>query len=545
MDVIIPVAALTAGVVSHLGYFRIGEHHLYSSLYALASISAFVLSIVVHTFLFELSTRDAALRTFSIATSYFTGLYSSLIIYRLFFHPLREFPGPLGCKVSSAWFATYLTRLDAFNQLTKLHKEHGNFVRVGSNDLSIAHPKAVQAIYGLGSKCLKGDWYDLTYPTMSLQTARDDNLHSRWRRVWSGAFGERSLQDYEERMVQYRALLVKVIEDSAGSPIDMTKLFSYYNYDVMGELAFGHSFDMLGTNKENEAIKLYNTATVVLGLKLPMWFFRLLTGIPGATKAWWAFKDYCTAQLNNRMQRKADKRDIIGSLLNHFDVKGPMGFDRVLLEGDAQLIIVAGSETVAITSISIFRYLAQYPHHVGILRTEIDPLRRNEQGNFIYTDLSNLKHLNGVINEALRLFPPVPTILPRVTPPEGLDIDGTFIPGNTTVFCPQFVIGRGSESYASPDEFIPERWYSQPELIRDASGFAPFSAGSYNCVGRPLALLSIRAVVARIIADYDIRATPIENLLAYDEGVKEYFTLIPPELKLSFVKRQVPEPKSK
>ncbi|KAI0427617.1 cytochrome P450 [Xylaria sp. FL1042] len=542
MEAIISVIALTAGVASHLGFFRIGEHHLYSSLYALAAISAFSISIVVHYYFFELSTRVATLRTIAIATSYLGGLYSSLVTYRLFFHSLRGFPGPLGCKISSAWFATYMIlRQDAFKQLETLHREHGNFVRIGSNDLSIAHPKAVQAIFGLGSKCRKADWYDLTHPTMSLQTARDDDLHNRWRRVWSGAFGERSLQDYEERMVQYRGLLIKAIEDSAGNLIDMTKWFNYYSYDVMGELAFGRSFDMLGMNREHEAIKLYTSGTVLLGLKFPMWLFRLMIGIPGAAKAWWAFKDYCTAQLNNRMQRKEDRKDIIGNLMNHFDGKGPTGFDRVLLEGDAQLIIVAGSDTVATTLTTVFRYLAQYPHHVGILRAEIDPLRRTEKGDYNYTDLSNLKHLNGVINEALRLFPPVPTILPRLTPPEGLDIDGTFIPGNTTVFCPQFVINRGSESFDSPNEFIPERWYSQPELIRDACGFAPFSTGSYNCVGRPLALLNIREVTARIIADYDIRTTPIENLLAFDEGMEEYFTLIPPELNLSFVKRRLSE----
>lgn len=106
------------------------------------------------------------------------------------------------------------------------------------------------------------------------------------------------------------------------------------------------------------------------------------------------------------------------------------------------LITVRGSDTTATTLATVFRYLAQYPHHVGLLRAEIDPLPRTETGDYNYSDLSNLKHLNGVINETLRLFPPVPTSLPRLTPPEGLHIDGTFIPGNTTVICPQYVIGR-------------------------------------------------------------------------------------------------------
>ncbi|TGJ84039.1 hypothetical protein E0Z10_g4725 [Xylaria hypoxylon] len=541
MEAIISLAAFVAGITSHLAFFRIGEHHLYSTRYVLAAILAFAISTTVQSRFFQFSSHGAALGTLGIATSYFGGLYSSLIIFRLFFHPLNKFSGPLGCKISSAWFTTYLSRRDAFRQLLKLHQKHGNFLRIGSNDLSIAHPKAVQAIYGLGSQCRKADWYDLTYPMVSLQSTRDDELHSKWRRVWSTAFGDRNLRDYEQRMLRYRAILIKAIEDSAGQSMDMTKWFGYYSFDVMGELAFGRSFEMLETTKEHEAIKLLNAGTLALSLKLPMWFFRLLVSIPGATKDWWVFIRYCISQLDNRINAKGDTKDLMSCLLKPFNGQNPTGLDRTLLEGDSQLIIVAGSDTTSTTLTTVFRYLAQYPHHVGILRAEIDPLQRSELGEYAYIDLSKLKHLNGVINEALRLFPPVPTILPRLTPPDGLDIDGTFIPGNTTVFCPQFVVGRSSESYASPDEFIPERWYSQPELLRDASSFAPFSTGNYGCVGRPLALLNIRAVVARIVASYDIRSTPVESLIEFDNGMKENFTFIPPELKLSFVKRQMSE----
>lgn len=152
-------------------------------------------------------------------------------------------------------------------------------------------------------------------------------------------------------------------------------------------------------------------------------------------------------------------------LLRPLNGRTPTGLDRAMLEGDAQLVIVAGrwvsivckdldetntnsqnSDTVTTALTAVFRYLAQYPDHVRLLRAEIDGLPRNELGDYAYNDLTNLNHLNGVINEALRLFPPVPTALTRLTPPEGLDIGGTFIPGNTTVSCPQFVVGRSMHS---------------------------------------------------------------------------------------------------
>lgn len=296
------VAASVAGVTSHLAFFMVGEHHMHGPRYLLAAIVAFAISTVVQSRLFQFSSQVAALRTLALAAAYFSGLYSSLCIFRVFFHPLNKFPGPLGSRVSSAWFATHLTGRDAYRQLLKLHQKHGNVIRYGSNDLSIAHPGAVQIIYGLGSKCRKSDWYDLTQPMVSLHTTRDDASHSKRRRLWSAVFGDKHLRDYEERMVRYRALLVKAIEDSDGLPIDIAKWFSLYNFDVMGDLAFGHSFDMLKTNQEHHAIKLLNTGLTPLSFKLPVWLFRLLVAIPGATKDWWGFIGYCTSQLDKRIQ---------------------------------------------------------------------------------------------------------------------------------------------------------------------------------------------------------------------------------------------------
>lgn len=66
-----------------------------------------------------------------------------------------------------------------------------------------------------------------------------------------------------------------------------------------------------------------------------------------------------------------------------------------------------------------------------------------EKAEIPHVKLQYLEHLNAVINETLRLRAPVGTALQRLTPPEGLNIGTTYIPGNMTVWCPQYVIGRG------------------------------------------------------------------------------------------------------
>ncbi|KAM7199177.1 cytochrome P450 [Rhypophila sp. PSN 637] len=534
-----PVVAFTTGVVSHLAFFRIGEHHLQGMTYILTAFTVFTLSIITQNHFLGFDLLAAISDSTFLASLYFSGVYTSLLIFRVFFHPLRTFPGPLGSKISSAWFETYLSKQDSFRQLERLHQQHGDFLRIGSNDLSIAHPQAVQAIYGGNSKCRKAQWYDLTYPVVSLQSTRDKRLHSQRRRIWSGAFGDKNLRDYEHRMARYRALLLKAIEQSGGQPMDMAKWFNLYTFDVMGDLAYGSSFHMLETSKEHEAITLLNSGLTPLSYMLPMWCFRVVTAIPGMTRDWWRFIGYCNSRLDQRMQGKMDTPDIMSCLLRPLKNKTPSGLDRALLEGDSQLIVVAGSDTTSATLTSVFRWLVQHPHHIGLLRAEINHIQRTDLGDYQHVDLTDLKHLNGIINEALRLIPPVPSALQRLTPPEGLVIDGTFVPGNVTVYCPQYVLGRNPACFVYPNEFIPERWYSRPELIRDLSGFAPFSAGSYGCIGRPLALLNLRTTITRIVADYDVQTAPGERLENFDNGLTEHFTMAPPPLRLCFTKRTV------
>ena len=115
------------------------------------------------------------------------------------------------------------------------------------------------------------------------------------------------------------------------------------------------------------------------------------------------------------------------------------------------------SDTVSSTLIHIFYQLACNPEHIPKLREEI-ALHIDPSEEILDQKLQNAEHLNGVIFEALRLHPPVPTAIPRLTPPEGLQIGQTYIPGNVTVWCSQYAIGRSTFAYlalSSIDRFEP------------------------------------------------------------------------------------------
>ena len=86
----------------------------------------------------------------------------------------------------------------------------------------------------------------------------------------------------------------------------------------------------------------------------------------------------------------------------------------------------------------LFYRLTLEPQHAVKIREEIHSI------NSIYDpqSLKTLDHLNGAINEILRLHPSVPTGGYRESPPQGVEIAGHFIPGNTTIVAPRYTMGR-------------------------------------------------------------------------------------------------------
>lgn len=99
------------------------------------------------------------------------------------------------------------------------------------------------------------------------------------------------------------------------------------------------------------------------------------------------------------------------------------------------------SDTTAAALTYTFYRLAKDTFQQDKLRKELEPLREAD-GDFSFKSLQGADHLNGVINEALRLHPAVPSGVHRLTPREGITIGKTFIPGGTTVVAPSYTMGR-------------------------------------------------------------------------------------------------------
>jgi cytochrome P450 len=83
------------------------------------------------------------------------------------------------------------------------------------------------------------------------------------------------------------------------------------------------------------------------------------------------------------------------------------------------------------------------------------------------------------------------------------------IPDGTGITITPYVIHRDSRYFSPrPDEFWPERWFISSskegeEFVLDRAAYIPFSYGPGNCVGKSLALLELRYVIAMLVRRFD------------------------------------------
>jgi cytochrome P450 len=95
-----------------------------------------------------------------------------------------------------------------------------------------------------------------------------------------------------------------------------------------------------------------------------------------------------------------------------------------------------------------------------------------------YDKVKSITYIDNVVDETLRLKPALLTGLYRQTPPEGLQVDEQYIPGDTSVFVPMQVIHMDGRYWKQATEFVPERFGERrTEMETDGAPFLPFSLG--------------------------------------------------------------------
>uniref|UniRef100_A0A1B0ALV4 Cytochrome P450 n=1 Tax=Glossina palpalis gambiensis TaxID=67801 RepID=A0A1B0ALV4_9MUSC len=143
-------------------------------------------------------------------------------------------------------------------------------------------------------------------------------------------------------------------------------------------------------------------------------------------------------------------------------------------------------------------------------------LNKFENGPITTKDLQDLKYLECVIKEALRLYTPVPFI-GRVTDEE-TKIGNAIIPADTQIMISLYNISHDPQYFPNPEAFLPERFVAEAKNKIHPFAFVPFSAGSRNCIGQKYAMLEMKMIIGKVLRNYKLLplgpdAVPVMSLI--------------------------------
>ncbi|KAH7056899.1 putative cytochrome P450 [Macrophomina phaseolina] len=490
--------------------------------------------------LFNATKADAAATVAVSAVGFLLSLTASTLIYRVFFHRLRKFPGPLGAKMSK-FHSVYLSRnLQYHLEIEKLHKQYGDVVRTGPRELSVARISPLNDLI----TCRKSPFYSMSDRKMERQGlafTTDFEDHRKRRRAWDISLTLQQTAKYDAPMQSMISLFLDRLSapQQVGKPVDATEWISWLSYDIMGVVGYGKDFGNLRSAHEHAAVKGLREAMISFGvLRQVPWLGNFLAHFPGGEGPMGPFAKYCKdlvaekrRALSAQGQGLESPTDIVTWLIKAFEEKQPYAAHTVaaLTMTPAPWSSAERDDTSSATMVNILYYLCIHPHVMKTLQSELDAVFADGPASFTY--------------EAVDRVP-----LPRVTPPEGLHIPAgkneegdLYIPGDTVVLQPQWLIQRDERYFERAEDFVPERWVPgapEAKMVKERTAFFPFQVGMYHCVGKQLAIWEMKSVLARIALQFDVGFAPGEDGEAFIKGIKDTWTLTLPPLQLVFSKRK-------
>lgn len=465
------------------------------------------------------------------------------MIYNLYFHPLSAYPGPFWARSGYLWYTNTLVRGTIPFSIYELHVKYGDVVRVAPDELAYNDFRAWKDIYGIraGKSEIPKDpnFYENTAAGKLSIIAAPHERHGFIRRLLSHGFSEKSLRDQEPIIQHYVDYLIRRLRDQSAveARTDMVEWYNSFSFDVICDLAFGESFHCLETAHVHPWIhfifKIIIQGTYARAIDhFPFPKSLLLKLVPKTlAEGLAAHIALMKEKATKRLDMKSERTDFMTRM-----VAPDSGLSRKEVIASADTILLGGAETTATLLSGLTYYLLQNPRVHQKLINEIRS-KFNSEEEITVIAVNSLDYMLACIDETFRLYPPVPGALPRRTV-IGDTLAGEFVPPNTTVAIYQWAMYRSAKYFTRPEEYIPERWTGDEEFKNDHREVVmPFSTGARNCVGRNLAYVEMRLVLARILFNFDIEATP--ETKGWLHGQKVYLLWNKPPLWVNLIPRNV------
>ncbi|KAF2648229.1 cytochrome P450 [Lophiostoma macrostomum CBS 122681] len=475
-----------------------------------------------------------------------TSLLSLRVVYNIYFHRLSRFPGPRYLAATDISLSILQLRGTSQYVIRRAHEKYGPIVRVAPRTLSFIESSAWNEIYGFknGRAALPKDpefYNDMLLPDITITRASDDDAVPI-RRAMNSAFSHKALLE-QEPMIQshIKRLLAQLELSSYGNrEVDVRKWITFSMFDINSDFGFGEDMGCVASGSFHEwvqfVVDFFYAATLIHQCYKFSPLNKLLAlCIPKSTRERQVkHHEASLMRVRRRMSKQATRPDFMHHFVRSAEKEG---LPTSVIEAQASIVILAGSETTAVAVTGAMYYILSNPRVYANLRKELQGICQTSADIRLRTILTQLPYLDAVVQETLRVHTPLANGFTRIVTDEaGLVISGHFVPRGTVVWINHYCCNTATQNFRDPLLFVPERWLGGKTYESDKREVVqPFSVGPRNCPGKMFALNNMKLLLTHLLWNFDMELC--EGAKDWHVGQKVFNGWIQPALPIFLQKR--------
>ncbi|KAM9314864.1 cytochrome P450 3A27-like [Pholidichthys leucotaenia] len=355
---------------------------------------------------------------------------------------------------------------------------------------------------------LNGELYDAV-------AMAEDEQWRRIRHILSPSFTSGRLREMFTIMKSHSRKLTDSLQPKAenNEVVSVKDFFGPYSMDVMASCVCSVDLDTI----KNPSNPFYTHAVKMFKIPMALYIFQACfpiflpllerLGVSLFSKSSIAFFKMFVEKIRAGRNRSTFQNscDMLQLMMNSQAENGTSrgkqnnGLTDHELISQVTMFVFAGFETTEITLNFLAYNLARNPEVMERLQTEIDATFPNK-GPVQYEALLEMEYLDCVINESLRLYPPIARA-DRVAK-ETVQINEITIPKDMVVFVPIYALHHDPELWPEPEEFNPERFNKDNKKSINPYTYLPFGSGPRNCMGMRFALMVVKLALVEVLQRY-------------------------------------------
>jgi cytochrome P450 len=323
----------------------------------------------------------------------------------------------------------------------------------------------------------------------------------------SPAFDHRSIVSYTSIMSEAaRELLAAWSSRGTDASIDVAREMMGVTLNIISRAMFStdsdHIVAIMERSAERYQAKMRPNMMDFLGL--PAWLAGLgRVGVVGRTLGEFNVEIDRLIKMRS-VDPESGPKDLLARLISARDEQAGGGMTAQEVRDHVITIFTAGHETTAMAMTWTWYLLSQHPAEEAKLHAELRSVLGGRPPNS--DDLSKLAYARMVIEESMRLYPPVHTIARAALADDTLA--GRHVPKGSIVLIAPWVIHRHRQLWHNPGRFDPERFSPDQTTARPRFSYMPFGGGRRICIGAAFAIAEATILLATIAQRYRLRLVP-------------------------------------